>query len=370
MSTPHDTSALMRQHVNPDEEKRWIREAHAQVKDLFEHRASLYWTDLILTASVAWTATVLYFTAPLGSVIQWVAMAVAAVAFYRGGTFMHEIIHMPRAELRGFKWMWNALFGVPLLLPWIMYRNHIEHHSRAHFGTPRDGEYYPLAAAPLYETGIYLIKLPFLSLLALARFGFLVPLSYLYRPLRDWVLSHASAYASNPYYVKRFPDKELPTLTRVEWVCFGWVLAWVLATLFGPVTLLHWAMAWALHTLTLTLNWIRNLAAHSYSNRGQTMSHLAQLEDSVNLVGQTWLTVWLFPVGLRYHALHHLFPGLPYHNLGRAHRRLMAHFGEQSPYAIANHQNFFRVVGDLLKSAQHTPAKHSAIPTWRAEHQK
>jgi len=28
------------------------------------------------------------------------------------------------------------------------------------------------------------------------------------------------------------------------------------------------------------------------------------------------------PVGLRYHALHHYFPGIPYHNLGFAYQRL------------------------------------------------
>jgi fatty acid desaturase len=355
--------------MQADEEKAWIREAHGQVKDLFIHNARLYWVDLIITALVAWICTVFYFQSSLFSVQQAAFMFIAAVAFYRGGTFMHEIIHMPRGELRGFKLAWNGLIGVPLLLPWIMYRNHIEHHSRQHFGTPRDGEYYPLAAAPFSETLLYLVKLPFLSLLALARFAVLAPLSYLYRPLRDWVLSHASAYASNPYYTKRFPEKELPSLTKVEWVCFAWVLLWVSLTVFGPVEPVHWLMAWALHSLTLALNWVRNLAAHSYSNRGLAMSHLAQLEDSVNLVGQTWLTVWLFPVGLRYHALHHLFPGLPYHNLGRAHHRLMQHFGDQSPYASANHENFFMVVSDLLRSAIKTSRQDSAIPAWRTEHQ-
>ena len=31
----------------------------------------------------------------------------------------------------------------------------------------------------------------------------------------------------------------------------------------------------------------------------------------------------LAPVGLRYHSLHHLFPTLPYHSLGKAHHCLV-----------------------------------------------
>ena len=42
------------------------------------------------------------------------------------------------------------------------------------------------------------------------------------------------------------------------------------------------------------------------------------------------------PVGLRYHALHHLLPSLPYHSLGEAHRRLSAHLGAGSTYARAS----------------------------------
>jgi fatty acid desaturase len=52
-------------------------------------------------------------------------------------------------------------------------------------------------------------------------------------------------------------------------------------------------------------------------------------------------------VGLRYHALHHLFPSLPYHNLGRAHQRLMAELPTDSPYRLTNsdslRQSFLRL---------------------------
>ncbi len=347
-------------------ERQWIREAHDQVADLFARKPSVYWLDLLLSAAAAWSATAIYFLATPGSLIQIMAFVLAGIFFYRAGTFMHEIIHMPRNEMNGFKRAWNLLIGVPLLMPWILYRNHIEHHSRAHFGTPRDGEYLPLASSPLRETLKYLVQIPILPLLALARFGIAGPLSRVHPKAREWLLTKGTAYVSNPYYQKPFPKKEREQLNRVEWLTFAWIAFWVALTAFGPVELVHWLMAWALHAWTLGLNWVRNLAAHSYSNRGETMTHLAQLEDSVNITGQTWLTVWLFPVGLRYHALHHLFPGLPYHSMGEANRRLLKHFGTDSPYARACYDNYFGVVAQLFRRARQVPAEQSAISQWRS----
>jgi len=347
------------------DERAWIREAHSVVADLMIHDARVYWIDLLASAALAWGASALYFLAEPWSVWQFTGLVLASVGFYRAGTFMHEIIHMPRAVLVHFRKAWDLLIGVPLMMPWILYKNHIGHHSRVHFGTPQDGEYLPLASSPLRETLLYLLKLPLLSLMVLARFALAAPLSWLIPPLREWVLTRASAYASNPFYSKRFPARDQRYLLAVEIACLCWIVFWLAMTLFGPVELVHWLMAWLLHALTLGLNWVRNLAAHRYDNHGQALTHTAQFQDAVNITGQTWLTFWLFPVGLRYHALHHLFPGLPYHNMGQAHRRLLQHFGDESPYTKANHDSFFRVVGDLLKGAASTPADRSAIKVWR-----
>jgi fatty acid desaturase len=349
----------------PGDERAWIRQAHALVADLMRHRPAIYWLDLLASSALAWGATVLYFLAGTGSVWQVLGLVLAGIGFYRAGTFMHEIIHMPSGVLVNFRRAWNVLIGIPLLMPWILYKNHIGHHTRAHFGTPADGEYLPLASAPLRETLLYLLKLPFLSLMVLARFAVAAPLSWLIPPLREWVLTRASAYASNPYYAKRFPARDQRHLLIVEIGCLAWIGFWVALTVWGPVEPVHWLMAWGLHAFTLGLNWVRNLAAHRYDNRGEPLSHIAQLQDAVNITGQTWLTIWLFPVGLRYHALHHLFPGLPYHSMGEAHRRLVEHFGDDSPYSRANHESFFRVVGDLLRGARRTPPDRSAIELWR-----
>jgi len=56
------------------------------------------------------------------------------------------------------------------------------------------------------------------------------------------------------------------------------------------------------------------------------------------------------PVGLRYHALHHLLPSMPYHALGEAHRRLTAHLGAGSTYQRSNHAGMLPLVARIARS--------------------
>ena len=276
-----------------------------------------------MSVAGAWGAAAVYFIAPAWSLLQIGGFLISGILFFRAGTFIHEIVHMPRRQMVWFKRAWNLLLGIPMLTPWILYRNHIEHHNHRTFGTPDDGEYLPLAASPAAETLKYLVQAPLLPLFVIVRFGVLGPLSWLDPRLREWVLTTVSAAVSNPYYRKRFPKQDEAHLKVVEAMCFAWLVTLGGLLWYGTIRFQHLLMAYLLLAWTLGLNWVRNLAAHGYANPGTEMSPAAQVCDSINVTGQTWLTVLLFPVGLRYHALHHLFPALPYHNLGAAHRRLM-----------------------------------------------
>ena len=61
------------------------------------------------------------------------------------------------------------------------------------------------------------------------------------------------------------------------------------------------------------------------------------------------------PVGLRYHALHHWIPSLPYHNLGRVHRLLVARLQADAPYRATIEPGFSPPLRDLVRRSRAHP---------------
>ena len=72
--------------------------------------------------------------------------------------------------------------------------------------------------------------------------------------------------------------------------------------------------------------------------------------DTVNVPGGPLTGLWA-PVGLRYHALHHYLPDMPYHALGRTHARLMASLPEDAPYRQVNEPSLLRALARLWGGA-------------------
>ena len=100
------------------------------VSDLHAPRASVFWTDLLASATIGWTAFVVAVVAPPLSPLMLAAAVVAGLALYRGLCFTHELTHLRRGAVPGFETVWNLLFGVPLLLPSFTYIGvHQSHHS-------------------------------------------------------------------------------------------------------------------------------------------------------------------------------------------------------------------------------------------------
>jgi fatty acid desaturase len=265
----------------------------------------------------------------------------------RAGSFIHEVAHFRHQKMRSFYWGWNLMFGIPLLMPSWFYICHLGHHNGHLYGTRDDGEYLPLASGkwgPLVE---FFIQVPLMPLWVIVRF-LLGPITFLSPRLRRWVLEHASSFKINFRAPLEIPkNAPLGQWAAMELACSALIWSLVLGMMFGwplvvgPVEVVLVAIG------VLTLNYLRTLVAHRYRSTGGEMSFSEQLDDSINIEGYPLITEVVFPIGLRYHALHHLFPSIPYHNLGTAHRRLMAQLPEDSPYRRTVFRNTFTAIKSL-----------------------
>ncbi len=335
---------------------RTLAQARALIGDLFTHRPIIYWTDLLLTLAIGYTAAAVYLSAAPFSLLQVTALLVSGFALFRAGSYVHEITHMNNGEMLGFRVGWNLLCGIPMVMPSHFYENHIDHHKSQHYGTQLDGEYLPLALGPISKILLFFAQVPLLPAYIALRL-LLSPISFLHPRLRNWTLVHASSYVIN--YRHRLTIR--PNAPRRAWAALEIACCLRLGVMFGVVLvgMFPWSRLVAMYVLAmfvLGLNYIRNLVAHRYANDGQPMNRAEQLTDSITIGSRGFLTELFFPLSLRYHALHHLFPGIPYHNLGEAHWRLMARLPADSLYHRTVVPGFWAAARELWTSAR----RHSA----------
>jgi fatty acid desaturase len=333
-----------------------VSQARELVDDLFEYNAWFVWADLFLTLAVGYGFGTVYLSAAPFSFWQVASFFVAGFALFRVGSSIHDVTHM-RRKMLGFRVTWNLLCGIPLLMPSFFYDTHLQHHNSHSYGGHDDGEYLPMGVGPVAGIFWFFAQVPVMPLYIVARF-LISPLTYLHPRLRLWVLEHCSSFVINFRY-RRPVTASSPrrTWALMETACFlrAVLLIALVALGFYPWTRL--LLMYLLATFVLGLNYIRTLAAHHYRNNGEQMTFLEQLDDSVNITGHWFWTELFFPVGLRYHALHHLLPSLPYHNLGKAHRRLMAKLPADSPYRRTVYASYWTVVRELWTDARNSQSE-------------
>ena len=313
-----------------------LAEARHIVKDLFTPRPAIYWADFLLSTigGMAMFGLVRRVLTPF-SIQQAVAFVICGLFFYRAVLFTHELTHMRDKTFRGFRIAWNLLCGIPFLMPSFMYYTHVDHHMRKHFATRHDGEYLPLATTSPWHIAIYLCQPFVIPVIAVARFLIFTPISWVSPRFRDFVHRRASSMVMDPTYIRPLPTRKVLRIFRLQEVlCFLWVagVATLLITRTIPIGFL--ITAYLISVMILFLNSLRTLGAHRYTNEGGEVTFLAQLLDSINYPRSPLISSLWAPVGLRFHALHHLFPSMPYHNLARAHARLIVQLPADSPYRL------------------------------------
>lgn len=335
------------------------------VKDLFTPNPAIYWADLIVTIIITYSCIAVFLIELAGLAGSITTFAISAIGLFRIGTFMHEIVHFRKNSMRFFKLGWNVLAGIPLLMPSLLYTSHSDHHSNRYYGTPADGEYLPFAVTPVGEILRFFVIVPLLAPAAVLRFLIVVPVSLLHPVARRLVLERFSAAAINPYYRRRNPPAPWDMYWLVtDIVCFVYVATIVWLVSGGVIPLSVIAKLYVLISFAHLLNWFRTLAAHRYRNHGGELSHADQVLDSINVVGQPWLNELLFPVGLRYHALHHLLPSLPYHSLGEAHQRLMRELPDDSRYRLTACNDIYKALQQLWRDAR-ANSQPEVMQAWR-----
>ncbi len=312
-----------------------FREAHNLVHDLMTPNPVIYWLDFLFHISLGWAAFVTALLVPSFSAWQLLAFVIAALAHYRAAIFIHELAHLKKGTFNIFRLVWNLTSGIPLLIPSFTYDGvHYDHHKPDIYGTSEDGEYIPFATQnPALMIGYVLFSF-LLPLIFLCRYLLLTPLSYLIPPLRKFCWERVSSLTINPTYKRPKNcirnDKHWQLQEFATFVFATTVLTCVILGILPFKALVLWYLV---GLVIFLLNSLRTLSAHAYRNSGnQKMGFAEQYLDSINIPGNLFITALWAPVGLRYHATHHLFMSLPYHNLGKAQRRLVNGLSDNTLY--------------------------------------
>lgn len=329
-----------------------IRAASEMTRDLVVPSVRTYWVDFLGSTLVGYAGVAAAILAPS---TPWMLAAglIAVLALYRAGSFIHELTHIRKNALPGFRLAWNVLIGVPLLIPSFMYENvHSLHHNRTRYGTVEDPEYLPLALMKPWTVPLFVVAAIFAPVALLFRYAVLTPLSLVIAPLRQLVVERYSGLVINPMFRRRPPEGEF----RRQWAwqeagAWAWSTLFIVAVAFGWLPLRTALILVGIMSASVVLNQIRTLVAHLWENDGAVLTVTAQFLDSVNVPPPGFLPELWAPVGLRYHALHHLLPALPYHSLGEAHRRLKASLPSDSQYHKANHRGLAGLVSRLMAGA-------------------
>jgi len=326
-----------------------LRAAVELTRDLNGARANIYWPDLLISAGLGYAGlAVAILAGPAWAVL--LGGLVAMLALYRAASFIHELTHIRKGALRGFRLGWNLLVGIPLLIPSFMYEGvHTQHHAKTRYGTADDPEYLPLALMKPWSLPLFIIVAALAPIGLILRFGILTPLAAIIPPLRRAVVERYSALSINPAYRRSMPEGEFRRMWL--WQEAGASL-WAIA-LMASVAAFGWRPLltyMAVHSAMTVINQLRTLVAHLWENEGEPMSVTGQYLDSVNVPPPGIAAELWAPVGLRYHALHHLLPSMPYHALGEAHRRLSAHLGVESTFARASYPGMFPLVARIARS--------------------
>ena len=331
-----------------------IREAREMVKDLMMPNAFIYWVDFLFHITLGWCSFFFCFKSNSFSLNQWIFLFVSIFSFFRAVIFIHEITHLRKGTFRFFRLVWNLLCGFPLMIPSFLYQGvHNDHHNINLYGTDNDGEYFSFVHEGRFKIILFILVSLCVPFFFFVRFVFLTPLSYCHESIRSLVLEKISSFLTDLSYKRtRSSLNSIPTWQAQEVAaCFyGWIFLLLIMQRVLPYNVL--GLWFTTLGAVFFVNSLRTLAAHCYRYPGnKTLDLSEQLLDSVNTPNSFLGVLWA-PVGLRFHATHHLIPEMPYHSLGKAHKMLLEGFSKKNLYIQANSGGLWSTLARLWQESK------------------
>lgn len=335
----------------------WIHTARVALQqadtNFFAVNPRRYWFDFLFSLVLAYVFGALFLTLPLGSLTQILLYPLAIFWLYRLGSLVHEVCHLGQREMRAYKVAWNLLVGVVTLSPSPFFtRQHRDHHANKYFGTHDDPEYVVnfYAKARGWAVLYFALEIALFPLLVFLRF-LLAPLTFVHPRLRDFVLRRGSTQTMNWRYERKISKTERLALTAVELLCS--VRAWMMlvAVYLGWNDWTRLPLFYSLGVGVLTLNHLRLLGDHHLLSTGGESTMEEHILDSCNYADRDFGAWLLAPFAIRFHALHHMFPSLPYHNLKAAHQYLSQTLEPASPYHTLNRPSWWSVARQAFRAS-------------------
>ncbi|GAB6042113.1 fatty acid desaturase family protein [Endothiovibrio diazotrophicus] len=278
-------------------------------KKYYEVSLLHFYTDFLFTLSGVIIAFILCLnTSGLPFFLSYV---VATALLYRAAVFAHELTHQSRnPRMKTFSIVWNLTLGALTLIPAVrFYQPHLTHHQVGVFGTTGDPQYMMIRSDKKLAAFV-LLAVPFimpiwgLLLVLLSSVGVIDVEGAVERYLaRKGYTVGAALPPEHKRSVTRYGRYYLVLIT---------LFVWQMPEAIPLVYAIH-VGAWWMATLRIPLE-------HGMREYRETSDARDQVIDSFTV--ESPLAGLLQPLSLRLHTAHHMYPGVPYHNLPALHAEL------------------------------------------------
>ena len=303
----------------------------------FESSRIIYWSDLLASAFVGWLAFVISARATFRfAAARDCQLGRRSSRYCALRSSSTNSAHLKRGQIPGFELVWNLIVGIPFMIPSLMYvGSHMDHHKRMGFGTNDDPEYAQIARWSRLRIVTFVFMVALLPLALAAAMGCTRPaLSALPAAsavrgrqtldARDQCRLRPPDAQGRPASNAGMPRKRAQPCSYGRWsarVIAGWIPIEV------DRSVVHHRRRRALRESGADAPRARLRERGRADGRRGSAPRLR----SIYAAGR-FVTTLIAPVGLRFHALHHYLPFIPYHSLGLVHRRLLAELPQNAPY--------------------------------------